>query len=92
MVDQTPNFYADAVQIGVSPFGVVLQCGMKPPNAGSNVMPTPVANVRMSLEHAKVLAIMLRKNIRQYEQALGTEIPLPSQLWSQLGLSRKEDW
>ena len=48
--------------------------------------------MRMSVEHAKVLAILLKKQVKVYEQQLGTEVPLHPQLYTQLGLSRTEDW
>ena len=51
-----------------------------------------MATVRMSLEHAKVMAIILRKQLKQFEEQLGAEIPLPLQVYQQLGVSPKEDW
>lgn len=88
-----PDFYVDGVQLGLNPFGVILMCTRQTANAQpSNVPHERVCNVRMSLEHAKVLAIMLTKQLRAFEQGLGTEIPLHPSLWQQLGLSRKEDW
>jgi hypothetical protein len=46
----------------------------------------------MSLEHAKVMAIILRKQLKQFEEQLGAEIALPLQVYQQLGVSPKEDW
>ena len=64
-----------------------------PANAGVyGRLKTPVATIRMSLEHAKLMAIILRKQLRQFEQQLGQEIALPAQVFQQLGLSPKEDW
>jgi len=48
--------------------------------------------MRMSVEHAKVLAIILRKQLKMYEQQMGEDIPLLPQVYTQLGLSKKEDW
>jgi hypothetical protein len=45
----------------------------------------------MSLEQAKVLAMMLRRNLKNYEREQGLEIALPPQLYAQLGIAR-EDW
>jgi hypothetical protein len=44
----------------------------------------------MSLEHAKVLAMLLRAQLKDYERENG-EIPLPPSLYTSLGIAR-EDW
>ena len=49
-------------------------------------------HVRMSLEHAKVMAIVLRKQIKSYESQTGVDIQLPQQVYQQLGISKQEDW
>ena len=46
----------------------------------------------MSIEHAKVMTMMLRKQIKTYEDNLGEEVPLHPQIWQQMGLSKQEDW
>jgi len=90
MNDQAPDLYTDSVQIGMGPFGAVLILGMQTGQPGT--APTKVANVRMSLEHAKVLAIMLKKQLRAFEESMGADIPLHPSLYTQLGLSKTEDW
>jgi hypothetical protein len=86
-----PVLYSDGIQVGVSPFTVTLAFTVAPP-AQPGQVPIPVATIRMSLEHAKVMAIILRKQIKQYEEQLGTDIALPHQVYQQLGVSPKEDW
>ncbi len=54
--------------------------------------PIPVCNVRVSVEHAKVLAILLKRQVKQYEAQLGENVPLHPQLYTQLGISKQEDW
>jgi hypothetical protein len=90
MSDQVPDLYADAVQIGLGPFGVVLMLGMQPGQPGAP--PIRTANVRMSLEHAKVLSILLKRQLKQFEEQMGEDIPLHPQLCTQLGISKTEDW
>jgi len=90
MSDQVPDLYTDSVQIGMGPFGVVLVLGMQTGTPGS--APVKIANLRMSLEHAKILAILLKKQLRVFEEQMGGEIPLHPQLYTQLGLSKTEDW
>ena len=92
MSDDTPDLYADGVQFGVSPFTVVLAFTMQPTGQTGTMPPIRVANIRMSLEHAKVMAILLRKQLKGFESNQGTEIPLHPQLYQQLGISRQEDW
>jgi hypothetical protein len=87
-----PVVYSDGIQIGVSPFTVTLGFTLAPQAQPGTQVATPVATVRMSLEHAKVMAIILRRQLKQFEEQLGTEIPLPAQVYQQLGVSPKEDW
>jgi len=88
---QVPDLYADSLQIGVGPFGVTLVCGLQP--AGQvGVQPMRICNLRVSLETAKVLSILLRRNLKAFEEQMGEDIPLHPQLYTQLGLSKTEDW
>lgn len=87
-----PELYADGVQIGLGPFGAILSFTMQPAGQTGTLAPIRVCNMRMSVEHAKVLAILLKKQLKVYEQQLGEDIPLHPQLYTQLGLSRQEDW
>ena len=89
---EEPVVYSDGIQIGVSPFTVTLGFTLAPQAQPGTQAATPVATVRMSLEHAKVMAIILRRQLKQFEEQLGTDIPLPTQVYQQLGVSPKEDW
>lgn len=92
-MDQTlPDVYCDGVQVSLSPFDVVLNMTLRPPVPGTSQTARPVGYVRMSLEHAKVMAIILRKLLKQHEEAQGHEIVLHPQVYQQMGLSRQEDW
>ena len=92
MDQQTPNLYADSVQMSTTPFGVVMMFGMRPHAQTGTVPVIEVCNLRMSLEHAKVLAMMLKKQIKTFEDSMGEKIPLHPQIWQQMGLSKQEDW
>jgi len=87
-----PLLYSDGIQIGISPFTVSLSFTVAPAAQAGAQLPAPVATIRTSLEHAKVMAIVLRRQLKQFEEQLGTEIPLPPQVFQQLGVSPKEDW
>jgi hypothetical protein len=92
MPEPVPDLYTDAVQIGVSPFGVLLSFAMQPAGQTGSLPPVQVCNLRMSLEHAKVMTILLRRHLKNFEQQMGTDIPMFPQLSTQLGISRTEDW
>ncbi len=87
-----PELYTDGVQIGLSPFGVTLAFSMQPAGQTGTMAPIKVCNLRMSLEHAKALTMMLKKQLKNYEVNTGDEIPLPPQVYTGLGLSKMEDW
>ena len=92
MESETPELYADGVQIGLGPFGAILSFTMQVAGGSGSLAPIRVCNMRMSIEHAKVLAMLLKKQVKVYEQQLGQEVPLHPNLYTQLGLSRQEDW
>lgn len=86
-----PDVYCDALGIMVSPFGVVMDLQQRAPTQGTEP-PKSVAYIRMSLEHAKVLAIQLRKVLKSHEDQQGAAITLHPQIYQQMGISREEDW
>jgi hypothetical protein len=88
-----PEFYADAFQVTVSPFGVNMTFSLRDPHpsAGKLVPGTDMARVRMSPEHAKIMAMMLIRQIRNYERDSGIKIAIPAQVYTQLGIA-EEDW
>jgi len=92
MTNENPlEAYSDGVQFGVSPFTVAMGFTVAAPGQGIQ-QPIKVATIRMSLEHAKVMAILLRRQLKQFEESMGQDIPLHPQLYTQLGISRQEDW
>ena len=91
--DEAPDIYCDGVQIASTPFDVMIELQRRPPGLPTppDAKPVRVGTVRMSLEHAKVLAIILRKNLKAYEDQTGP-IPLHSDHARALGISKAEDW
>lgn len=87
-----PHVYADAVQLGVGAFTVSLTFSIAPIAQPGTQAPEAVAVVRMSPEHAKLMAILLRKQLKQFEENLGAPIAILPQVYQQLGISAKEDW
>ena len=96
MEKEIPDIYTDGVQVMVNPFDVILQLTERHPS-----LPTQgkqpeaaktVAYVRMSLEHAKVLTILLRKVLKQHEDQQKGKIHLHPQVCVGMGISPEEDW
>lgn len=88
-----PEIYTDAFRFTVSPYGITFTFSRSVPHPASGQVASPKDSIclRMSLEQAKVLAMMLRRNLKNYEKNNSLEIALPPQLYTQLGLP-KEDW
>ncbi len=92
MNDDPDPVYSDGLSVGCAPFTVTLMFTVSnPPNRG-NLPPKVVADIRLSPEHAKVMAIILRKQLKDFEQQLGRPIPLHPQVMQGLGISPTEDW
>lgn len=89
---EVPDIYCDGMQLGLSPFTAILSLTTQPAGQGGVKAPMPVANIRMSLEHAKIMAIILRKQLKHWETQMGVEIAIPQEVYRQLSLSKQEDW
>jgi hypothetical protein len=92
MSDQPPDVYCDSLQFAVSPFDAIMQLSQRSPQPGTTQPPSIVGNVRMSLELAKVKAIILRRVLKQHEEAQGHPIVLHPQVYAIMGISPQEDW
>lgn len=90
--DEIPDIYCNSVQLGISPYDLMIELQRKPPILAGEVKPVPVGTVRMSLEHAKVMAIMLTKALKGYEHQTNRQIPMHPELLKNLGISEAEDW
>jgi hypothetical protein len=83
-----PEFYVDSVRAAISAYGFTLELGVQGLRDTPASEPPPikrVALVRMSPQHALVLARLLEKNVRLYEEKIGP-IVLPPQLFKDLNL------
>ena len=87
---ETPQYYSDGVEISLTmPWTVALTFSVK--DTTDDRTPVPQAIVRMSPEHAKVVAMMLSKILKHYEEESKSPINLPDDLFQAFGLSRS-DW
>ncbi len=91
--NEIETIYVDGMRMTVSVFGVSITFGISEPHPSSGSPPKPEdrVNLRMSLEHAKTTAMILRKQLKQYEEQTSTSIELPANVYTGLGIAR-EDW
>jgi len=88
------DVYTDQFQLNTAMYGCTLnfmRSSPIPPVPGTAPQVERLATVRMSLEHLKVMAFVLWRQIRQHEGQTGAPIPIPPQVLNglQVGL---EDW
>lgn len=70
---QAEQLYANAVEMTVGPFDLIMDFGFKPPESTKrqSTEVEPVARIAMSLAHAKSMIPLLTNMIAQYEQNVG---------------------
>ena len=87
---EIPQYYCDGIEISLTmPWTVALTFSVKETSADRT--PVPQAIVRMSPEHAKVVAMLLQRILKQYEVESKSPINLPDDLFQSFVLSRS-DW
>lgn len=94
MPDQSiPEFYVDAFTVTVTPFGSAMTFGLNPPHPapGQSTSAQDVVRLRMSLEHAKIMVMLLKRQLKNFEDQAGAAITIPRQVYNGAGLSQ-EDW
>jgi hypothetical protein len=81
--------FSDIVGTHINPWSVSVSFGLR-----SNTPNEPHKmnlRVRMPLQQAKVLALMLIRGIRQYEEQGQVQVDLPARILNELGIP-PEDW
>jgi len=93
MEEQAQDVYADQFRVSTNPYGVAITFMLSEahPAPARPVQSKNLATIRMSLEHAKVMVMLMRKQLKQFEEANGISIQVPLDVLNQLGLS-PEDW
>ncbi len=91
---QVPDVYADQFIVSVNVWGANLSFLKGPPHPAPGQQPQAEAQavIRMSLEHAKIMTIVLKRQLKQYEHDNGVEVVIPTQVYNAMGLSPTEDW
>ena len=85
--------YADQFLITIGPFGAHLSFLVSQPHQDpSKPLPaTNVATIRMSVEHAKVMIMIIKRHIKKIEEQTGVQAKVSNVVLNQLGVS-PEDW
>ncbi len=82
MID-IPEYYTDSVNFMTNIYGFTLEFGVM---QQQDEAPRPQVRIKMSPQHAKIMSLLLRKNVQEYERRIGTVI-LPDGLYNDLGIS-----
>jgi hypothetical protein len=88
------DVYADQFQINIGPYGCTFNFMLsshQPPAPGTVPQAQRMASVRMSLEHTKVMAYLIQRQIKEYERQTGVHVQLPQDVLNGLRIGR-EDW
>ena len=93
-MDEPIDLYCDQFQMITSPFGATLSFLISPPTPpapGSSPRTERLATIRMSLEHLKTMAFVIRNQVLNHEQQTGTTIQIPVQILNSMKIP-PEDW
>ena len=87
--DSLEEQWSDLFGAQVNPWGAAVTFGLRSVRLGEPNKMT--LRMRMSLQQAKALGVLLLRDIRAFEQRTQTEIGLPANILEELGIP-KEDW
>lgn len=77
-----PEYYTDSVNFLTNIYGFTLDFGVQ---QADEQPPRWLVRMKMSPQHAKIVSLLLRKNVQEYEKRIGTII-LPEGLYQTLGI------
>ena len=80
-----PTFYANQVALGISPYDVSFMFGLR-----TGERPQAQARIIMSLEHAVVMAMVLRRTLREHVKRTGVVPTVPKEVMRDLQLDEEE--
>jgi hypothetical protein len=92
--DDRRDLYFDGVEVTSNVFGVNITLTLSTPHPKNEEEAKDIKRLitaRTSLEHAKVFAMLLRKQIKTYEVNSQIDIKVPQGLYEMLGLD-SNDW
>ena len=88
------DFYADGFQVTTTAYGCALnlvRSGSAPPRPGTMQASELMATARMSLEHMKLMAFVLHRQIHEHEVEHSVAVQVPSAVLNSLQIG-PEDW
>jgi hypothetical protein len=80
-----PSYYANSVAVGISPYDLSMVFGLNIPNQVKSQ-----ARVVMSLEHAVVMVMVLRRVLREHVKRTGITPTVPGEVMRDLQLDEEE--
>ncbi len=86
--EHVPQFYSDGFQLRGSHFTIFLELGANAPDEPQ----TPVAVVKMSPMWAKLMVILMKRQLQLVEDQTGTEIAIPPPLLDSYEINLSRDW
>lgn len=89
MSEVLPEYYGDIFYVRTNQWGIAITFAVSSPKEG--VEDHDVCVVRLSHETAKVLAMLIGKQLKNYEKDNHTLLAIPSETMKSLGLS-SGDW
>ena len=89
MSEVLPEYYGDIYYVRTNQWGIAITFAVSSPKEG--VEDRDVCIVRLSHEAAKVLAMLIRKQLKTYEKDNDTVVAIPSETMKSLDLS-SGDW
>ena len=87
--EPTVRFYADGYEFDAHQYTIFLTLTASRPKKGAS---QTEAVVHMSPEHAKVMAILFKRSMKQFEEQLGIEIPIPEAVLKTHKIDLSEEW
>ena len=83
------EYFSDVFWVGVNPWSADVTFGLRMTRPEEH--DTPKVRIRMSLQQAKALSVILLRAVRQYEDKADVTVELPDALLKELGIP-PEDW
>lgn len=83
------EYFSDVFWTTLTPWSASVTFGLR--KASPNEKDVPKIRVRMPLQQAKALAVILLKTVRKYETDAGVNIELPEKVLESLNIP-PEDW
>jgi len=82
---EAPTYYSNTLALGISPYDVSLMFSLR-----TAERPEPQVRIIMSLEHAVVMTLILRRTLREHIKRTGVQPTVPPDVMRELQLDEEE--